>query len=95
MKKAGTPSFISLVLIISILLVSIINGQTKTAAQRNSNLSAQGGFENSYYIEDLSQAAVEGRIRWTEGLESGPFVTFDIEDIKQKARSRLVDNTRR
>ncbi|TIP87684.1 MAG: type II toxin-antitoxin system ParD family antitoxin [Mesorhizobium sp.] len=31
------------------------------------------------------------RKAWTEGLESGPFAHFDIEDIKRRARSRLVD----
>ena len=70
MKKAGTPSFVSLVLIISILLAPIVNGQTKATAERNLQSPPQSSFENSYYIEDLSQAAEEGRIRWTTGLES-------------------------
>nr|6X0A_a Chain a, Putative addiction module antidote protein, CopG/Arc/MetJ family chimera [Mesorhizobium opportunistum WSM2075]6X0A_b Chain b, Putative addiction module antidote protein, CopG/Arc/MetJ family chimera [Mesorhizobium opportunistum WSM2075]6X0A_c Chain c, Putative addiction module antidote protein, CopG/Arc/MetJ family chimera [Mesorhizobium opportunistum WSM2075]6X0A_d Chain d, Putative addiction module antidote protein, CopG/Arc/MetJ family chimera [Mesorhizobium opportunistum WSM2075] len=41
---------------------------------------------------ELREAEAE-RLRkaWIEGLESGPFAPFDIEDIKQKARSRLVD----
>ena len=40
--------------------------------------------------QPLREAEVE-RLRkaWTEGLESGPFAAFNIEDIKQKARSRL------
>ena len=42
--------------------------------------------------QPLREAELE-RLRkaWTEGLESGPFAAFDIEDIKGKARSRLVD----
>ncbi|MBZ9669281.1 type II toxin-antitoxin system ParD family antitoxin [Mesorhizobium sp. ES1-3] len=41
--------------------------------------------------EPLREAEVE-RLRkaWTEGLESGPFSAFDVEDIKRKARGRLV-----
>ncbi|TPM36393.1 type II toxin-antitoxin system ParD family antitoxin [Mesorhizobium sp. B2-3-5] len=39
--------------------------------------------------QPLREAEVE-RLRkaWAEGLESGPFADFDIEDIKRKARSR-------
>lgn len=46
--------------------------------------------------QPLREAEVE-RLRkaWTEGLESGPFVPFDIEDIKRKARDRLVDAAKR
>ncbi|RUW58864.1 type II toxin-antitoxin system ParD family antitoxin [Mesorhizobium sp. M7A.F.Ca.US.008.03.1.1] len=42
--------------------------------------------------QPLREAEAE-RLRkaWTEGLESGPFAAFDIEDIKRKARGRLVD----
>lgn len=46
--------------------------------------------------QPLREAEVE-RLRkaWTEGLESGPFADFDIEDIKRKARRRLVDTTKK
>lgn len=42
--------------------------------------------------QPLREAEAE-RLRkaWTEGLESGPFAPFDIEDIKRRARGRLVD----
>ncbi|RUT96389.1 hypothetical protein EOD23_30675 [Mesorhizobium sp. USDA-HM6] len=47
--------------------------------------------------EPLNQARYQAetdRLRkaWEEGLESGPFASFDIEDIKQKARVRLGGN---
>ncbi|KAA3448301.1 type II toxin-antitoxin system ParD family antitoxin [Mesorhizobium sp. SARCC-RB16n] len=42
--------------------------------------------------QPLREAEVD-RLRqaWTDGLESGPFAAFDVEDIKRKARSRLVE----
>ncbi|AZO69138.1 MAG: type II toxin-antitoxin system ParD family antitoxin [Mesorhizobium sp.] len=42
--------------------------------------------------QPLREAEAE-RLRkaWTEGLESGPFAPFDIEDIKLKAHSRFSD----
>ena len=45
--------------------------------------------------QPLREAEAE-RLRkaWTGGLESGPFAPFDIEDIKQKARSRLSGATK-
>jgi antitoxin ParD1/3/4 len=46
--------------------------------------------------QPLREAEVE-RLRkaWTEGLESGPFAAFDIEDIKSKARSRFVETVKK
>ena len=42
--------------------------------------------------QPLREAEAE-RLRkaWTEGLASGPFAPFDIDDIKLKARSRLSE----
>jgi antitoxin ParD1/3/4 len=46
--------------------------------------------------QPLREAEAE-RLRkaWTEGMESGPFAPFDIEDIKRKARGRLGGAARR
>ncbi len=71
MMKTITPGFVSLALILSILLTSVVNGQT-TALVGNRNISQQSEtkFENSAYLEDLSQLAEEGKIQLTEGLEN-------------------------
>src|SRR5215204_347231 len=89
MKKAGTPSFVSLILIISILLTPLVNGQRKTAAQRNlpsaPTQHEESGFENSYYVEDLSTAALEGRIRFTEGLDA------EVEKVEKALAAKTRD----
>jgi antitoxin ParD1/3/4 len=46
--------------------------------------------------QPLREAEAE-RLRkaWTEGLGSGPFAPFDIEDIKLKAHSRFSDASKK
>jgi antitoxin ParD1/3/4 len=65
----------------------------------------RGGGQYGSASEVIREALREWRLRqplreaeaqrlrkaWTEGLESGPFAPFDIEDIKLKAHSRFSD----
>jgi antitoxin ParD1/3/4 len=46
--------------------------------------------------QPLREAEAE-RLRkaWTEGLGSGPFAPFDIEDIKLKAHNRFSDASKK
>ncbi len=93
MKKNSTPSFISLVLIITILLTPIINGKTVNVSERNSIVSPESEFENSYYIEDLSRFAEEGKIRFTAGLEieTEKFESVLALSVKDKKGTIVVD----
>src|SRR5438552_1239991 len=86
MKRTIPLSFISLLLILSILLASLVNGQTMVSVgNANISQSTETEFENSYYIEDLSQSAEEGKIELTKGLEN------EVEKVENSLASIAGD----
>src|SRR5690349_12121893 len=85
MKRTGTPGFISLVLILSILLVPIVKGQAPIISDKKTSVTTQENFVNSYYVEDLSLAAEQGRISPTAGLER------EVEMLEAALASKVKD----
>ena len=93
MIKRHFISVLPALLIFSLLLTSLVNGQTNIQ-RKNLNNSAQTEkrFESTQvYLEDLSQEAEEGKIQPTEGLEAETEKLVNILASKDKKGTILTD----
>ncbi|MER8386143.1 type II toxin-antitoxin system ParD family antitoxin [Mesorhizobium sp. M1428] len=76
-------------------LLDIVKGAVASGQYGSASEVIREALREWRLRQPLREAEAE-RLRkaWTEGLESGPFAPFDIEDIIQKARSRLGNTSK-